>query len=121
MIRQEQVTIGAAVPTIWGDLLRYLDGHPEADVSTVREVAIGGAACPPALMRAFQERYGITVLHAWGMTEMSPLGTVAVPPADAVGEDAWRYRETQGRLVCPVDARLVGPDERRFPGRRERR
>jgi fatty-acyl-CoA synthase len=110
MIEQEKVTGGGAVPTIWGDLLRYLDEHPEIDTSTVREVIVGGAACPPALMRAFEERRNIKILHAWGMTEMSPLGTIAVPPADAVGEQAWAYRETQGRLVCPVDARLVGPD-----------
>jgi fatty-acyl-CoA synthase len=64
-------------------------------------------------MRAFQERFGVRVLHAWGMTEMSPLGTVAVPPQAVEAADpekAWAYRETQGRLALPVDARLVGPD-----------
>ena len=115
MIEQEKVTSGGAVPTIWGDVLRYLDEHPEADTSTVRDVIVGGAACPPVMMRAFQERRDITVLHAWGMTEMSPLGTIAVPPADTTGEQRWRYRETQGRLACPVEARLIGPDGEEVP------
>jgi fatty-acyl-CoA synthase len=115
MIQQERVTSGGAVPTIWNDLLRHLDEYPEIDTSSLREVIVGGAACPPALMRAFEERHDIKVLHAWGMTEMSPLGTVAVPPADAVGEEAWRYRESQGRLVCPVEGRLIGPDGSEVP------
>ncbi len=110
MIEKERVTGAGAVPTIWNDLLRYLDQHPEIDVSTMRDVIVGGSACPPALMRAFQERHGIRVLHAWGMTEMSPLGTIAVPPVEAVGEAQWAYRETQGRLACSVEGRLVGPD-----------
>ena len=109
MIETERVTGGGAVPTIWNDLLRYLDEHP-TDTSSVRSVVVGGAACPPALMRAMQERHGITVIHAWGMTEMSPLGTTAVPPAGTTGEEHWRYRETQGRIACGVQARLVGPD-----------
>jgi fatty-acyl-CoA synthase len=78
-------------------------------------VIVGGVACPPVLMRAFEERHDIKVLHAWGMTEMSPLGTVAVPPADAVGEEAWRYRESQGGLVCPVEGRLIGLDGSEVP------
>jgi fatty-acyl-CoA synthase len=109
MIETERVTGGGAVPTIWNDLLRYLDEHP-TDTSSVRSVVVGGAACPPALMRAMHERHGITVIHAWGMTEMSPLGTTAVPPAGTTGEEHWRYRETQGRIACGVQARLVGPD-----------
>jgi fatty-acyl-CoA synthase len=115
MIQEERVTCGGAVPTIWGDLLRYLDEHPEIDTSSVRQVIVGGSACPPALMRAFEERHGLEVLHAWGMTEMSPLGTVAVPPIEAEGEERWRYRETQGRLAPLVQGRLVGPDGSHMP------
>jgi fatty-acyl-CoA synthase len=66
-------------------------------------------------MRAFEERHGLEVLHAWGMTEMSPLGTVAVPPIEAEGEERWRYRETQGRLAPLVQGRLVGPDGSHMP------
>lgn len=115
MIQAERATSGAAVPTIWNDLLRHLDEHPGIDTSTMREVIVGGAACPPALMRAYEERHAITVLHAWGMTEMSPLGTVAVPPVDSEGEERWGYRETQGRVVCSVEARLIGPDGEDVP------
>jgi fatty-acyl-CoA synthase len=61
-------------------------------------------------MRAFEERHGVHVRHAWGMTEMSPLGTAAVAPLGVEGEEQWRYRETQGRLAANVEARLAGPD-----------
>jgi fatty-acyl-CoA synthase len=115
MIESERVTCGGAVPTIWGDLLRYLDQHPEFDTSSVRGVIVGGSACPPALMRAFEERHHLQVLHAWGMTEMSPLGTVAIPPVEAQGEASWAYRETQGRLAPLVQGRLVGPDGSQMP------
>jgi fatty-acyl-CoA synthase len=114
MIETERVTGGGAVPTIWNDLLRYLDEHP-TDTSSLRSVVVGGAACPPALMRAMQERHDITVIHAWGMTEMSPLGSTAVAPVGTTGEEHWRYRETQGRLAPGVQARLVGPDGAEVP------
>jgi fatty-acyl-CoA synthase len=110
MIEQEKVTSGGAVPTIWNALLAHLDANPGIDVSSVRSVIVGGSACPSSLMRAFQERYGMTVLHAWGMTETSPLGTVAIPPAGVTGEEAWEYRATQGRLACAVEGRIIGPD-----------
>ena len=115
MIEAERVTNGGAVPTIWADVLRHLDEHPEADVSSIRTVVIGGSACPPALMRAFEERHGVHVRHAWGMTEMSPLGTAAVAPRGVEGEEAWHYRETQGRLAANVEARLAGPDGEPVP------
>jgi fatty-acyl-CoA synthase len=108
MIAAERPTRASAVPTIWADLLSYLDNHP-ADLSSLSEVTIGGAACPPALMHAYQERYGIRVLHAWGMTEMSPLGSVGHPPPGLSEEDEWAYRYTQGRVPAAVEARIVGP------------
>ncbi|MFI9531447.1 fatty acid--CoA ligase [Micromonospora rosaria] len=108
MIAAERPTLAGAVPTIWTDLLAYLDTH-DVDVSSLREVIVGGSACPPALMHAFAERHGIDVIHAWGMTETSPLGSVARPPAGATGEAAWRYRYTQGRVPAGVAARIVGP------------
>src|SRR5918998_1524293 len=70
MIESERATKAGAVPTIWTDLLSYLDGH-DVDVSSLKEVIVGGSACPPALMKAFKERYDIEIIHAWGMTEMS--------------------------------------------------
>ncbi|MGN6301575.1 MAG: long-chain fatty acid--CoA ligase, partial [Angustibacter sp.] len=112
MIQTLRVTHSAAVPTIWSDLLAYLDAHPDADVSSMESCIVGGSACPPALMKAFEERYGIQVVHAWGMTETSPLGSVAVPPAESEGEQRWAYRQSQGRLSPLVQGRLVGPDGR---------
>jgi len=115
MIKAEKVSGGGAVPTIFNDLLTYLDAHPEADVSSLKDVIIGGAACPPALIKAFEERYGVFVMHAWGMTEMSPLGTVARPPVGLSEADSWAYRVTQGRFSVSVQARLVGPDGEVLP------
>ena len=108
MIAAEKPTFAGAVPTIFTDLLAYLDANP-TDTSSLTEVVIGGSACPPALMHAFSERHGIEVIHAWGMTEMSPLGSVARPPANVSGPEAWAYRYTQGRVPASVEARIVGP------------
>jgi fatty-acyl-CoA synthase len=108
MIAAERPTLAGAVPTIWTDLLGHLDAT-DADTSSLREVIIGGSACPPALMHAYRDRHGVEVIHAWGMTEMSPLGSVSRPPAGVAGDDAWAYRYTQGRVPATVEARVVGP------------
>jgi len=110
LIEQERPTLAGAVPTIWSDLLRHLDANG-GDMSSLREVVIGGSACPPSLMKAFRERHGVQLVHAWGMTETSPLGSVARPPASATdAESEFAYRMTQGRLPASVEARLVGVD-----------
>jgi fatty-acyl-CoA synthase len=109
MISSERPTLGGAVPTIWTDLLAYLETNP-ADISSMREVIVGGSACPPALMHAFSEKHGVEIIHAWGMTEMSPLGSVSRAPAALSGPEAWAYRYTQGRIPASVEARIVGPD-----------
>jgi fatty-acyl-CoA synthase len=114
MIATEKPTLAGAVPTIWTDLLGYLDTHP-TDTSSLKEVVVGGSACPPALMHAFSERHGIEIIHAWGMTEMSPLGTVSRAPAHLSGAEAWAYRYTQGRLPASVEGRIVGPDGQVMP------
>ncbi|WP_371661340.1 long-chain fatty acid--CoA ligase [Streptomyces sp. NBC_00280] len=114
MIEKERPTHAAAVPTIWQGLLLELTANPR-DVSSLTQVTIGGAACPPALMAAF-DKLGMRVCHAWGMTETSPLGTIARPPAHAVGTDAeFGYRITQGRFPASVEARLSGPGGERLP------
>ena len=114
MIASERPTLAGAVPTIWTDLLAYLDANP-TDVSSMGEVIVGGSACPPALMHAFSQRHGIEIIHAWGMTEMSPLGSVSRPPAGLSGPDAWAYRYTQGRVPASVEARIVGPNAEVMP------
>jgi fatty-acyl-CoA synthase len=109
MIAAERPTHAAAVPTIWQGLLAELTAHPR-DVSSLKQVTIGGSACPPALMKAFDEQLGVRLCHAWGMTEMSPLGTIALAPAGVSGEEEWAYRVSQGRFPCSVEPRLIGPD-----------
>ncbi|MFF3420694.1 long-chain fatty acid--CoA ligase [Streptomyces sp. NPDC002698] len=114
MIESERPTHAAAVPTIWQGLLAELTAKPR-DVSSLTQVTIGGSACPPSLMAAF-DGLGMRVSHAWGMTETSPLGTVARPPAHAVGTDEeFAYRLTQGRFPAGVEARLTGPGGERLP------
>ncbi|MFJ6299225.1 long-chain fatty acid--CoA ligase [Streptomyces griseoviridis] len=114
MIERERPTHAAAVPTIWQGLLAELTARPR-DVTSLTQVTIGGSACPPALMEAF-DRLGMRVCHAWGMTETSPLGTVARPPAQAIGTpEEFAYRLTQGRFPAGVEARLTGPDGERLP------
>lgn len=114
MIETERPTHAAAVPTIWQGLLAELSAKPR-DVSSLGQVTIGGSACPPSLMEAF-DKLGMRVCHAWGMTETSPLGTVARPPAKALGtDDEFAYRLTQGRFPTGVEARLVGPGGEYLP------
>ncbi|MBL1067887.1 long-chain fatty acid--CoA ligase [Streptomyces sp. 7-21] len=108
MIQAIRPTHAAAVPVIWQGLLAELAARPR-DVSCLSRVTIGGSACPESLMRAFEERHGVRVCHAWGMTETSPLGTVSQPPPGLSPEEEWPYRVTQGRFPCGVQARLAGP------------
>lgn len=114
MLDAEKPTFAGAVPTIWQGLLSHLDANPQ-DISHLREVVVGGSAAPPSLMHAFEDRYNVPILHAWGMTETSPLGSVARPPVSATGEKAWDYRYTQGRFPASVSARLIGDNGEELP------
>lgn len=116
LLADEKVTSGGGVPTIWNDLLRYLDQN-QTDTSTVKRLMVGGSACPPSLMKEFQERHNIEIVQGWGMTETSPVGSLAVPPVESeVGSDEyWRYRTAQGRLLPGFEARLIGPDGDEMP------
>jgi fatty-acyl-CoA synthase len=106
LIESERITFAGAVPTIWMDLLRYADEN-KPDLSSIRTVACGGAAVPESLMRGFEERHGVKIIQAWGMTETSPLGAMAWPPRSAEGEEAWRYRTATGRIAPGVEIRIV--------------
>jgi fatty-acyl-CoA synthase len=107
LIEAERPTLAGAVPTIWNGLLQHVREHG-GDMSSLRLVACGGSAVPRALMEAFEKELGVTIVQAWGMTETSPIGSVAHPPVGTPPEQAWAYRDTQGRLVCAVEGRLVG-------------
>jgi fatty-acyl-CoA synthase len=113
----ERVTMSAGVPTVWQGLLAYVESNGLA-FSTMRRTVIGGAACPPAMMRAFQERYDVQVLHAWGMTEMSPIGTVCTLKGHQLergAEERMALQAKQGRVVFGVDMKIVGDDGRELP------
>jgi fatty-acyl-CoA synthase len=96
------------VPTIWADILRYGEAH-EIDLSSIRMIICGGSAVPRTLMEKFEERYGVRIVQAWGMTETSPLAAVAHPPAGVemgdAGEMDWRAKT--GRPVGGVELRIV--------------
>ncbi|WHM41303.1 long-chain fatty acid--CoA ligase [Streptomyces sp. BPTC-684] len=113
MIEREKPTHAAAVPTIWQGLLAEVTARPR-DLSSMVRVTIGGAACPPSLMEAY-DKLGVRLCHAWGMTETSPLGTMANPPAGLTADEEWPYRVTQGRFPAGVEARLVGPGGELLP------
>jgi fatty-acyl-CoA synthase len=107
LIETERPTLAGAVPTIWNDVLRHVRANG-GDLSSLRLVPCGGSAVPHALQEAYETELGVRILHAWGMTETSPLGSVAHPPAGTTGEEAWSYRDSQGRLSCTIEARLTG-------------
>jgi fatty-acyl-CoA synthase len=107
-IERERVTYSVGVPTVWNAILRHIEAQP-ADLSTLRRVVVGGAAVPRSLMEAFWERHRLEVVQAWGMTETSPLGAVALPPKRIDPEDAWDYRSMTGRIVPGVELRVVDP------------
>lgn len=106
MIADQRPTLAAAVPTIWQAVDAYSVDHP-IDMSSFRAVVVGGSSCPPSLIRKFRDNYGIDIIHAWGMTETSPLGTLARPRADLPAEKQFQLRTTQGRFVAGVKARIV--------------
>jgi fatty-acyl-CoA synthase len=107
LIEAEKVTLTAAVPTIFNDMLQFLRANPGRDVSSVRSVLCGGSAVPRSLIQAYDEEFGIQIVQGWGMTETSPLASVARPPAGLTGERAWDYQSKAGRIMFGVEARLV--------------
>jgi 3-(methylthio)propionyl---CoA ligase len=117
LFESEKVTMSAGVPTVWLALLQYLEAE-KLTLSTLKRLVIGGAAAPPSMIRAFRERHGIEVLHAWGMTELSPLGTVnrLMGKHGSWGEaERDALREKQGRTFFGIDMEIVGGDGAPLP------
>ncbi|HJO04724.1 MAG TPA: long-chain fatty acid--CoA ligase [Acidobacteriota bacterium] len=114
LFENEGVTTTAGVPTIWTGILEHLDADPDRyDLSALELMIVGGAAAPPTMIRALEERHDLQVMHAWGMTETSPLGTVSkVGPAnDDLGPDQrLELRAKQGRMSPLVELRARGDD-----------
>ncbi len=117
LFEAEQVTVSAGVPTVWQGLLTYVEAN-DLKFSTMRRTVIGGSACPPAMLRKFGDVYDVRVLHAWGMTEMSPVGTVAAFKPSHLklnAEERYAVMAKQGRAVYGVDLKIVGEDGKELP------
>jgi 3-(methylthio)propionyl---CoA ligase len=109
LFESEKVTFSGGVPTVWLALLQYM-AETNHRFTTLKRTVIGGSACPPAMIRAFEVDHGVEVLHAWGMTEMSPLGTVCQLKAthrDANLEQQLAVKNKQGRAIYGVDLKIV--------------
>ncbi len=114
MIERERVTIAAGVPTIWNGLYHELRRNPR-DISSITQLVVGGSAMPRGLIEAYERDFGVNVVHAWGMTEMSPIGSVAKLQTRHQDLDAaarWDIKAKQGYFVPGVDARIVDDDGR---------
>ena len=117
LIESEKVNFAAGVPTIWQMMLSHMQAGG-LRFSTLQRTVIGGAACPPAMIKAFNDDYGVEVLHAWGMTEMSPLGTVCTLKNKHLvmtPEEKMKVRLKQGRGIFGVDMKIVDADNRELP------
>ncbi|PZF75812.1 long-chain fatty acid--CoA ligase [Aestuariivirga litoralis] len=118
MLTEGKVTITAAVPTVWLMLLAYLEQNPELRLPHLDRVVIGGSACPESIMKAFVETYGSDVIHAWGMTEMSPIGSLAVATGETralPSNDWWTVKLKQGRPPFMVDMKITDDEGNPLP------
>jgi len=112
LLETERVTMTAAVPTVWLALLDHLN-RSNGRLTTLKRVAIGGSACPRAMTEAFEKRYGVTVAHAWGMTEMSPLGSFCSikPELSDLDDDAlYALKMKQGFPTFTVEMKITDDD-----------
>lgn len=102
--------VAHGVPTVWISLMvHYLHNPPER--MSLTEIFVGGSPVPPVLIKLWEERYGVDIVHVWGMTETSTVATVARPPKGVSGEQRWRYRVSQGRFPASVEYRVVNDGE----------
>ena len=117
LIESEKVSFAAGVPTVWQMMLGHMQSE-DLRFSTLKRTVIGGSACPPAMITAFNDVYGVEVLHAWGMTEMSPLGTVCTlknKHLSMSGPEKMVVRLKQGRGIFGVDMKIVDGDGKELP------
>ena len=117
LFEKEAVTYSAGVPTVWLNLLNHMKQN-NLKFSTLKSTVIGGSAVPPAMIRTFQDDYGVKVLHAWGMSEMSPLGTLNAPKEKHLrwsAEERFNLSLKQGRPIFGVDMKIVDSDGKELP------
>jgi fatty-acyl-CoA synthase len=113
-IATERTTRTAAVPTIWNAILTYGETH-DIDLSSLELGTSGGAAAPRALLERFQDRYGLRIVQGWGMTETSPVGGMALPPADAAPAEDLDWRMKSGRVIAGMEMRVVDASGAELP------
>jgi fatty-acyl-CoA synthase len=114
----ERVTFAAGVPTVWLGLLQYLESHPDLKLNHLKRVVIGGSACPETMMRAFVERHGVDVVHGWGMTEMSPTGSIGTLKGglDYLSRnELWQQKLKQGRPPYGVQMKITDDQDCDLP------
>ncbi|MCB1542420.1 MAG: long-chain-fatty-acid--CoA ligase [Rhodoblastus sp.] len=116
LLEAEKVTFSAAVPTVWLMLMQHMQAN-KVELHTLQRVAIGGSACPPSMIEFFEAR-GVTVYHAWGMTEMSPIGTIgAIKPAlvGLEGKDLLAIKSKQGHAIFAVEMKITDDEGKQLP------
>jgi fatty-acyl-CoA synthase len=113
-IQAERPTFAAGVPTIWQGVLHHIEAHP-ADLTSMQTIICGGSAVPRSLMERFEKNHGLRIIQAWGMTETSPIGAVAVPPRGVPPEEEMDWRSKTGRVVAGVRLRIVDDSGKEQP------
>ncbi|GIX25223.1 MAG: long-chain-fatty-acid--CoA ligase [Caldimonas sp.] len=117
LFETEKVTFSAGVPTVWLGLITHAKQH-NLKFSTFKRTVIGGSACPPSMLRTLEDDFGVNVIHAWGMTELSPLGTLSKLKAkhlDLPLEAQRRILEKQGKVIYGIDMQIIGDDGQPLP------
>ncbi len=117
LLESEKVTVSAAVPTVWLMLLQHMEAN-NLKLSTLKRVAIGGSACPPSMIEKFEKNYGVEVMHAWGMTELSPIGTIGSLLAKDRArsfDEQLRIKAKQGRPLFTVEMKIVDDNGKELP------
>ena len=117
LMTQEKVTLSLGVPTVWLGLLHYCEKE-NLKLEYMERTVVGGSAAPESMIRQFQEKHDVFVIHAWGMTEMSPLGTVNSMNAHMASlplEERYKLQAKQGRPIYGVELKIVGPDSKELP------
>jgi fatty-acyl-CoA synthase len=113
-IQAERPTFAAGVPTIWQGVLQHIEAHP-ADLTSMRTIICGGSAVPRSLMERFEKNHGLRIIQAWGMTETSPIGAVAIPPRGVSADEEMDWRSKTGRVVAGVRLRIVDDSGKEQP------
>jgi acyl-CoA synthetase (AMP-forming)/AMP-acid ligase II len=118
LLAEEGVTFTAAVPTVWLGLLQYLEANPDARMPKLERVVVGGSACPRIVMEKFEDKYGVTILHGWGMTEMSPVGSISRLKASQQNlprDQQLNAKLKQGRTPYTVEMKIVDDEGKELP------